>query len=63
MKTKIAKSKQVKREMIRRQFDGLDENSLFIRQINKIVKSRCDGEVNAETLGYKRGGKDVSKKN
>lgn len=48
------KSKQVKREMIRRQFDGLDENSIFIRQLNKIVKNR----VNAETLGYKRGGKD-----
>ena len=46
------KSKQVKREMIRRQFDGIDENSIFIRQINKIVKNR------SETLGYKRGGKD-----
>jgi hypothetical protein len=54
MEARMAKSKQVKREMIRRQFDGLDENSIFIRQLNKIVKNR----VNAETLGYKRGGKD-----
>lgn len=50
MEARMAKSKQVKREMIRRQFDGLDENSIFIRQLNKIVKT--------ETLGYKRGGKD-----
>ena len=39
MEARMAKSKQVKREMIRRQFDGIDENSIFIRQINKIVKN------------------------
>ena len=47
-------SKQRKRDALSNMFALLGEDSLWIRQINKIVKNRCDGVITADTLGYKK---------
>lgn len=50
---KINKSQQQERDTMRRLFDELGEDSVLIRQINKILKNRCEGTViNAETSGH-----------
>lgn len=46
------------KETVSNMFSLLGSGSALRRLITKIVKNRCEGEVNAETLGYKRGGKD-----
>lgn len=46
------------KETVSNMFSLLGSGSALCRLITQIVKSRCEGEVNAEILGYKRGGKD-----
>ena len=47
-------SKQRKRDALSNMFALLGEDSFWSRQINKIVKNRCDGVITADTLGYKK---------